>query len=283
MKLRLLTGPRAGDSLAVAAEVVIGREGTDVAISDPELSRRHVVVRPAAGGVVVEDLGSTNGTFVEGRRITGPVTLAADDTFVVGKTEIVVEAVPAQATKAHAVPAGATKLHEVPGDATDRARALPRWWPAALAAPILVVILILALSAGGDDAEDHALAQSAQTSALTSEPTRTIFVGIVTGRPTGLGSVSLDLVRARSLRGAGGADVGLTGKIVLRFDNGSMSGTIRGTVTPQPDSSLRYAGTGRITSGTADHDGATGSFRLEGTQAGGVPRANFTLRGELNY
>jgi hypothetical protein len=60
--------------------VTIGREpANDIALTDPEISRRHARIMYQAGRYVVEDLGSTNGTFVNGRRISEPVVLKPGD------------------------------------------------------------------------------------------------------------------------------------------------------------------------------------------------------------
>ena len=72
-------------------ELVVGREGADLTISDPEMSRRHAVLRPVEEGVEVEDLESLNGTRVDGRLITAPFVLSATGTVVVGKTELRIE------------------------------------------------------------------------------------------------------------------------------------------------------------------------------------------------
>ena len=53
-----------------------GRENVDVEIEDAELSRRHFAVRPVEGGLEVEDLGSRNGTRVDGTRIDSPTRVA---------------------------------------------------------------------------------------------------------------------------------------------------------------------------------------------------------------
>lgn len=90
-KLRVTSGPAAGQSFDADEELVIGREGADVTIDDAEISRRHTIVRPHADGVSVEDLGSTNGTFVDGQRITGPVTLPSGGTMRLGTSTITVE------------------------------------------------------------------------------------------------------------------------------------------------------------------------------------------------
>lgn len=62
-------------------QVTVGRDaGADVSVSHPRVSRRHLVLRPGSQGWVLEDVGSTNGTFHEGRRVSllridGPVRL----------------------------------------------------------------------------------------------------------------------------------------------------------------------------------------------------------------
>jgi quercetin dioxygenase-like cupin family protein len=97
------SGPAAGETIALDGEVVVGREGADLTISDPELSRRHVAFRPSGGGVVVEDLGSTNGTLVNGERIAEPTTLQRDGTVKIGQSELAV-----------AVDSGATVMRASP-------------------------------------------------------------------------------------------------------------------------------------------------------------------------
>lgn len=71
---------------------LLGREGTigrdinaDYVIGIPEVSRRHARLRQEAGGYVIEDLGSTNGTFVNGQRISGPYRLRSGDTIQLGE------------------------------------------------------------------------------------------------------------------------------------------------------------------------------------------------------
>jgi hypothetical protein len=63
------TGPEAGRRVELDLEVAIGRQDGDLVVEDPEVSRRHAVLRRSGGSVVVEDLDSTNGTFVNGERI----------------------------------------------------------------------------------------------------------------------------------------------------------------------------------------------------------------------
>jgi len=77
----------------VDEELVIGREDTDLTIDDDEMSRRHAVVRRHANRLQVEDLGSTNGTFVDGTRIAEPTLLGGGAEIKVGTTVLVVEGV----------------------------------------------------------------------------------------------------------------------------------------------------------------------------------------------
>src|SRR6201997_5460844 len=106
-RLRVVSGPNAGQTVDVDEELVIGREDTDLAIDDDEMSRRHAVVRRHANRLQVEDLGSTNGTFVDGTRIAEPTLLGGGAEIKVGTTVLVVEGV---------LPVGTSEL----GDAQPR-------------------------------------------------------------------------------------------------------------------------------------------------------------------
>ena len=66
--------------------VTIGREAyNDVVLIDPEASRKHAQISFQAGRYVVEDLGRTNGTFVNGQQILTPKTLNRGDVIEVGE------------------------------------------------------------------------------------------------------------------------------------------------------------------------------------------------------
>lgn len=89
--LRVIDGPQAGRSLEIDRQLVIGRYDADLALDDPEISAQHAAVRPVAGGVAIRDLGSLNGTFVDGRQITEEVVLTGPSRIQLGLTQIVVE------------------------------------------------------------------------------------------------------------------------------------------------------------------------------------------------
>ena len=80
-----------GRRYEVGAELVIGREGQALTIDDGEVSRRHAVVRSSGGVLSVEDLGSRNGTYVNGRRISEVVSLSLGDVLTLGSTSFRVE------------------------------------------------------------------------------------------------------------------------------------------------------------------------------------------------
>lgn len=67
-------------------EVMIGRvKGNDVILPKQNISKRHSLVRVhAAGRFVIEDLASTNGTYVNGHRIASPVEISSDDKVYLG-------------------------------------------------------------------------------------------------------------------------------------------------------------------------------------------------------
>jgi FHA domain len=92
-RLRVVSGPAAGKTVDVEGEIVIGREDTDLEIDDDEISRRHAVVRRHANRLQVEDLGSTNGTYVDGNRIAEPTLLGGGAEIKLGMTVLVVEGV----------------------------------------------------------------------------------------------------------------------------------------------------------------------------------------------
>lgn len=96
--LRVISGKAAGREIRIAGDFLIGRQAEDEGKlgRDPEISRRHAMVSRDGGALVIEDLGSTNGTFVNGNRIAAPTQLAAGDRIEVGDTVIEVSLAPAE-------------------------------------------------------------------------------------------------------------------------------------------------------------------------------------------
>ncbi|HVR80176.1 MAG TPA: FHA domain-containing protein [Acidimicrobiia bacterium] len=76
-----------GTELEVEDVTVLGRSAeADVLLDDPYASEFHMRLVANEKGLVLHDLGSTNGTYINGRRVTAPTTLRRGDTIQVGKT-----------------------------------------------------------------------------------------------------------------------------------------------------------------------------------------------------
>ncbi|MFJ4654335.1 FAD-dependent oxidoreductase [Nocardia sp. NPDC088792] len=81
---------RAGRRVTLTGAVTIGRSHFGMRVADPAVSGEHLRLVPSPLGLSVVDLGSRNGTWVNGVRLTGRVTLAAGDRIQAGDTVIVV-------------------------------------------------------------------------------------------------------------------------------------------------------------------------------------------------
>jgi pSer/pThr/pTyr-binding forkhead associated (FHA) protein len=78
--------------LEATCPLVIGREReADVVLGDPEVSRRHAALDVQGGIVFLRDLESSNGTFLNGRRVRSAIELLEGDEIDVGTTRLVVE------------------------------------------------------------------------------------------------------------------------------------------------------------------------------------------------
>jgi DNA-binding winged helix-turn-helix (wHTH) protein len=73
-------GPLKGQRWAVSRPLVLGREAScDVVIPDRQVSRFHARVTPTTAGIILEDLGSKNGTHHNGNALSAPVMLQDGD------------------------------------------------------------------------------------------------------------------------------------------------------------------------------------------------------------
>ena len=112
LRLRVTAGNALGSEIQVRDEFVIGRQASEEGQlgQDAEISRQHARIAPSNGSFVIEDLGSTNGTFVNGRRISKPEILSPGDRIQVGATTLVVQvSVPSMAAPASAPPDADTR------------------------------------------------------------------------------------------------------------------------------------------------------------------------------
>ena len=76
-----------GTEIEVTDVTVLGRsDESDLVLDDPYASDFHMRLVAQDEGITLHDLGSTNGTYVNGRRVTAPTRLRRGDTIQVGKT-----------------------------------------------------------------------------------------------------------------------------------------------------------------------------------------------------
>ena len=113
-RLVVRRGPQPNQTYELNKDIItLGRDITnDIVINDPEVSRHHMRITRTTGGFTIEDLGSTNGTFINGQRVTGARPLRTGDMVGLGETvtlgyELVAPAggtVPAQPSGMNPVP-----------------------------------------------------------------------------------------------------------------------------------------------------------------------------------
>lgn len=91
-QLIMRSGPTPGAAFALEGDqMTIGRDSTnEITINDAEVSRRHARLTFQGGKYVLEDLGSTNGTFVNGQRLAGPRVLKAGEVVSFGEQIVLV-------------------------------------------------------------------------------------------------------------------------------------------------------------------------------------------------
>jgi pSer/pThr/pTyr-binding forkhead associated (FHA) protein len=184
LALRCTQGALTGELIEIDHELLLGRElpGISGLGGDPKLSRRHARVFVQGSRLIVEDLGSTNGTWVNDQRLTGPHQLQVGDRLRLGQTGFEV-----CETQQHV----ATELEAAPPAASDAPRS----------APYLEVV---------------AGPMAGRQIALGSE----LAIGRSFAEPGGLGGDSqLSRRHARVARGSGGAyflqDTGSTNGTIL--------------------------------------------------------------------
>lgn len=85
--LEILSGDRSGEkvSLSTHKTYILGREAAvDIPLPEKKISRRHASLTVSDAGIIIEDLQSLNGTFVNGNLIEGPTELQDRDRFQIG-------------------------------------------------------------------------------------------------------------------------------------------------------------------------------------------------------
>jgi ABC-2 type transport system ATP-binding protein len=125
--LVFIAGQLKGTMTPAGAQLVVGRElgAADVILDkDAAVSRRHAAFSPAGGGLTIQDMGSTNGTLVNGARLTGTAALHTGDLVQIGDTVIEVQ-VPGDRAVAPAAPVPAGAAHANTIEVTDLVKEYP--------------------------------------------------------------------------------------------------------------------------------------------------------------
>jgi pSer/pThr/pTyr-binding forkhead associated (FHA) protein len=74
-----------GVKITVTSTIIIGRSlDADIVINGDFVSSRHARITPVGEELIIEDLGSTNGTLVDGHRIQTPIELRTGDLIAIG-------------------------------------------------------------------------------------------------------------------------------------------------------------------------------------------------------
>lgn len=91
--LRITQGAQAGLTMALGEVLQIGRSADcQLILDDDYVSTRHARIVKTPTGYVAEDLGSTNGTYLNDERLSAPAPFETSDSMRIGRTVIVVEA-----------------------------------------------------------------------------------------------------------------------------------------------------------------------------------------------
>jgi len=92
LRVQTAAGLRAGSAYDVSEGALLGRgDRVDIRLEDSFASSRHLQLQPHGDVMVVEDLGSTNGTYLNGQPLSGPQPLHPGDRIRIGDSEFVFE------------------------------------------------------------------------------------------------------------------------------------------------------------------------------------------------
>jgi hypothetical protein len=178
--LRVVAGPTAGREIGLDEDFVVGRgeSGLGKLGGDTEISRRHAQFRRLDDGrITVEDLGSTNGTLVNGQRISGPHVLAPGDRITLGKTTFELSGdAPAQAAAEPAAAPTPAALGPLPsglGHRPEASRAPARSRGTLAAAALLLLAagvgIGLLINAGAGSSHAHTSTRASAPAALSPQ------------------------------------------------------------------------------------------------------------------
>ncbi|MEI6079991.1 MAG: FHA domain-containing protein [bacterium] len=184
-RLEILKGNEAGAQFRIAgARVLFGRAADcDVVITDPSVSRNHAELIKAEGGYILKDLKSSNGVFVNGKKVADHY-LASGDVFTIGNHAyryMELESMPvnyaSQSRMDGTIPGISSSSSGeviVPGSVSSGGANKKRFMLYGVVGFVLI-IMIAVLSMGGEDKDKKkADAQKAKTEGTVSDTGKTI-------------------------------------------------------------------------------------------------------------
>ncbi len=130
-RLAVRRGPQPNQTFEINQEVTtLGRDiSNDIVINDRETSRHHLRLTRSDDGLTIEDLGSTNGTFVNGKRISGITPLQNGDMIGLGETVTLALEIHQPLQEATAMPAEPTPPPADPLPPVDPPAPVPSYTP----------------------------------------------------------------------------------------------------------------------------------------------------------
>jgi hypothetical protein len=147
----------------------------------------------------------------------------------------------------------------------------------------IIIILALAIAAALAPAtaagaqpkkRQHAIDATMRLAIIGANATDNFYAGQITGKPWGTAAL---LARNRV---SGSESIG---QAVIYATRGTVKATIVNQVEPQPDGSVRFPGTFKITGGTGRYKGARGKGEFNGVLPAGSGVFTFELRGNIRY
>jgi pSer/pThr/pTyr-binding forkhead associated (FHA) protein len=156
--LLITAGSGRGQTFELRGEASLGRSRSNaIVLSDSKVSRNHARLDPVRSTYILTDLGSANGTFVNGVRITQPVRLRDGDSLQVGDTQLVFHTRPPTHSPqaAHVEEYSPPSPFPVvdPGSASDASPLsvdqrvkLPTWAWVGCAVLIIIILLLMVLT-----------------------------------------------------------------------------------------------------------------------------------------
>jgi pSer/pThr/pTyr-binding forkhead associated (FHA) protein len=159
--LLITAGPARGQTFELRGEVHLGRSRTNaIVLSDGKVSRNHARLDPVRSTYILTDLGSANGTFVNGVRITQPVRLRDGDSLHIGDTQFIFHTLPASdspqidrvADHSPSAPVSSANPQPVSGRSLFPEGSLgnlPTWvWVGCAVLVIVILLMVVALTTG---------------------------------------------------------------------------------------------------------------------------------------